>query len=142
MAEDDEQQEYNPLYEMNYMRSLLESIDNQMNSLMSGLQELRRASSVLKEQSIESSTDTRVSIGAGIFANAKIETSGKLLVPIGSNVYIEENKDKATERLERNIKEVEDSLQKMIDQRAEVSNRYETLASLVQQQREQTQTQE
>ncbi len=134
MADEEEQQQYNPVYELNYLRSLLESIDNQMNSLLGGLQELRKAHNVLKEQSIESSSDTRVSIGAGIYANAKIETSGQLLVPIGSSIYIEEGKDKATERLNRNIKEVEDSLQKMSDQRTEVSNRYEALSSLVQQQ--------
>ncbi len=142
MAGEEEQQDYDPVYELNYMRSLLESIDNQMNSLMSGLQELRRASGVLKEKSIETSRETRVSIGAGIYANAKIDTSAKLLVPIGSSIYIEEAPGKASERLDKNIKEVEESLQKMMDQRSEVSGRYEALASLVQQQRGQSESQE
>ncbi|AKA48666.1 hypothetical protein IX51_05645 [uncultured archaeon] len=133
MAED-EQQQYDPMYEINYMRSLLESIDNQMNTLSRGLEELKRAFYVLKDQNIETSPETRVSIGAGIFANAKVETEKDLLVPIGSSIYVEENKDKTIERLDNNIKEVENSLTGMGNQRAEISNRYQTLLSLVQQQ--------
>lgn len=133
MAED-EQQQFDPTYEISYLRSLIESIDNQMNTLSRGLDELRRAQSVLKNQDIGTSPETRVSIGAGIFASAKIETSKDLLVPIGSSIYVEEGSSKTVERLDNNIQEVEASLNSMNSQRMEVSNRYQTLVSLVQQQ--------
>lgn len=140
MAE--EEQRFNPLDEINYLRSLLDSIDTQMNSLVRGLEELRKAFYALKENDIESSEETRVSIGAGIFANVKIQMNEKLLVPIGSSVYVEEEKDKTTSRLERNIQEVEESLTSMRNQRDEISNRYQTLVSLVQQQQNSEQPQE
>lgn len=141
MAE--EEQSFNPMDEINYMRSLLESIDNQMNSLIRGLEELRRAFYALKDNAIESSEDTRVTIGAGIFANVKIEMKKNLLVPIGSNIYVEEDRDKTSARLEQNIKDVENSLSSMGNQRDEISNRYQALVSLVQQQSgEQQQEQE
>lgn len=133
MAEEDEQQ-FDPTYEISYLRSLIESIDAQMNALSRGLDELRRAYSVLKDQEIGKSPETRISIGAGIFANAKLETSSKLLVPIGSSIYVEEESNLTLERLNNNIREVETSLTGMSNQRAEVSNRYQTLLSLVQQQ--------
>lgn len=133
MAED-EQQQYDPMYELNYMRSLLDSIDNQMNSLSKGLEELRRAYYSLKDQEIGKSDETRITIGAGIFVNAKLETEKSLLVPIGSSIYIEEEREKTIERLDNNIKEVETSLTGMTNQRAEISNRYQTLLSIVQQQ--------
>ncbi len=134
MADDDEQQQFDPTYEISYLRSLLESIDNQMNALSRGLEELRRAFYVLKDQDLGKSPETRVSIGAGIFATAKLETSKKLLVPIGSSIYVEEDSNRTIERLDTNIKEVETSLTGMDNQRAEVSNRYQTLVSLMQQQ--------
>lgn len=133
MAEDESRQ-YNPVYEINYLRSLLESIDTQMNALTRGLDELRRAYFVLKDQNIGKSDETKVSIGAGIFANAKIETESNLLVPIGSSLYVEEKRDRTLERLDNNIREVETSIMGMTNQRAEISNRYETLVALVQQQ--------
>lgn len=132
MAEDE--QRYNPLDEINYMRSLLDSIDTQMNSLIRGLEELRRAFNALRDNAIESSEDTRVSLGAGIFANARLEMKKNLLVPIGSSIYIEEDREKTSARLEQNIKDVENSLSSMGNQRDEISNRYQALVSMVQQQ--------
>lgn len=130
----DEEQKFNPMDEINYMRSLLDSIDTQMNSLVRGLDELKRAFYSLKDKDIESSEETRVSIGAGIFANARIEMGQKLLVPVGSSIYIEEDREKATARLERNIEDVQNSITSMGNQRDEISNRYQALVSYVQQQ--------
>lgn len=132
MAEEDQQ--YDPMAEINYLRSLIDSIDNQTNNLVRGLDELRRAHSALNDENILSSRDTRVSLGAGVYASAKIEMNRNFLVPIGSRVYIEESREKAVSRMDSNIKEIEASLQSMYNQRTELSNRYQALVSMVQQQ--------
>lgn len=119
--------------EINYIRSLMESLDNQLSVLMRGMDEIRRAYSVLKEEGLVSSKDTRVSIGAGIYAKAKVDPKEKLFVPIGSELYIEEEPTKSVSRLDQNIKELDASIQNVQSRRADLSGRYNSLVALLQQ---------
>lgn len=137
MAEDEQQ--IDPTYEINYIRSLIEQIDAQMTSLVRGLDEVRRAYNVLKDQDVSASAETRVALGAGVYANARIDLDQKLLVPIGSSIYIEETREETASRLDTNIQEIETSLESMRYQRTELSNRYQGLVSMMQQQEAQGQ---
>lgn len=126
------QQNINIVDEINYIKSLIDSIDSQINVLLRGLDELRRAVSVLKDQNLASSEETRISIGAGIYVNAKIDVTENILVPIGSDLYKEENVEKTVSRLDENIAEVEKSINNFSAQREELSRRYESMVSLLQ----------
>lgn len=123
--------------ELNYIRSLMESLDNQLTVLMRGMDEIRRAYSVLKEEGITASKNVKVSIGAGIYAKADIDPREKLFVPIGSDLYIEEEPKKSVERLDQNIKELDSSIQNVQTRRADLSSRYNSLVAVLQQAQEQ-----
>ncbi len=123
--------------ELNYLRSLMESLDSQLSVLVRGMDEIRKAYSVLKEEGLTASKDVRVSIGAGIFAKAKIDSSDKLFVPIGSDLYVEEESHKSISRLDQNLKELDASIQNVQGRRSEISSRYNSLVSVLQQAQEQ-----
>lgn len=124
---------FNVSEELNYLRSLMESLDNQLSVLMRGMDEVRKAYSVLKEEGILGSNNVKVSIGAGIFVDADIDPKKKLFVPIGSDLYVEEEPAKSVERLDKNIKELDESIQSVQTRRTDISSRYNSLVSLVQQ---------
>ncbi len=124
---------FNVSEELNYLRSLMESLDSQLSVLVRGMDEIRKAYSVLKEEGIIGSKDVKVSIGAGIFANANIDPKKKLFVPIGSDLYVEEEPAKSMDRLDQNLKELDASIQNVQSRRSDISSRYNSLVSLVQQ---------
>lgn len=128
------EEQFNVTNELNYLRSLIESIDSQLSILRRGLEELRRALSVLNESAIGTSSETRMTIGAGIFAKARIDLSENLIVPIGSEMYVEEQREKTVRRLEKNVGEVQQSIDGLVSQRNELGNRYESILALMQQQ--------
>lgn len=123
--------------ELNYLRSIMESLDNQLSVLSRGMEEIRKAYSVLKEEGLTASKDVRVSIGAGIFAKANVDPKDKLFVPIGSDLYVEEEPGKSLERLDQNVKELDASIQNVQGRRSEISSRYNSLVSVLQQAQDQ-----
>ena len=122
--------------ELNYLRSLMESLDSQLSVLVRGMDEIRKAYAVLKEEGLAVSKDVRVSIGAGIYAKAKINPSDKLFVPIGSDLYVEEEPQKSLARLDQNMKELDTSIQNVQGRRSEISSRYNSLVAVLQQAQE------
>ncbi|MCL4480789.1 MAG: prefoldin subunit alpha [Candidatus Thermoplasmatota archaeon] len=125
--------------ELDYLKSLIESVDNQLSVLVRGMEEYNRALLVLKENYLKDSRDVKVSIGAGIYLKADIHSDEKLFVPIGSDLYIEEDSKTTLSRLDRNIKEIQDSVQNIQQRRYEITERYNTLISAVQRQIQQPQ---
>lgn len=124
---------FNVADELEYLRSLMESLDNQLSVLMRGMDEVRKAYSALKEDAITTSKDVKVSLGAGIFVKANVNPKEKLFVPIGSNLYVEEDSATSVVRLEKNVKELDESIQNVQSRRSDISGRYNSLVSLVQQ---------
>lgn len=128
--------DFNVADELNYLRSLMESLDNQLSVLVRGMDEVRKAYAVVKEEAISASKDVKVSIGAGIFVKANLDSKKKLFVPIGSNLYVEEDPDKSVVRLDKNLKELDESIQSVQSRRSDISGRYNSLVSLVEQAQE------
>ena len=120
--------------ELNYLRSLIESMDDQLSVLIRGMDELRKTHAVLKEDQLALAKEMRVTVGSGIFIRAKLELDQKLFVPIGSDLYVEEEAPKTLVRLEQNVKDIEVSIQNVQARRGEVSTRYNSLVSMAQQQ--------
>ncbi|MCL5782603.1 MAG: prefoldin subunit alpha [Candidatus Thermoplasmatota archaeon] len=120
--------------ELNYLRSLIDSMDNQLSVLIRGMDELRKTHAVLKEDQLASAKEMRVTVGSGIFVKAKLELDQNLFVPIGSDLYVEEESPKTLVRIDQNVKDIEVSIQNVQARRSEVSTRYNSLVSMVQQQ--------
>jgi len=120
--------------ELDYLKSLIDSIDNQLSVLVRGMDEYNRALVVLKENYLKDSKDVKIGIGAGIYMKADLHNEEKLFVPIGSDLYIEEDSSVTLGRLDRNIKEIQDSVQNIQQRRTEISDRYNSLVAAVQNQ--------
>ncbi len=134
-----EENQVNIVDEINYTKSLIDSLDTQLNGLLRGMEEIRRVQTILKDTEISNSRDRRISIGAGIFALGNIDTKSRMLVPIGSDVYIEEEPEKLSNRLDRNITDLQNSIGTLNTRRSDLVNRYEALLSVVNQAREEEQ---
>jgi len=120
--------------ELDYLRSVIESLDSQINSLARGLEELGKTFSSLKDSNLRESGETMINLGSGIYARAHLDLNAKLLVPIGSDLFIEEEASRTAERLEKTLKEINDSLLSLQQQRKDVEYRYNTIVALIQQQ--------
>ena len=134
-----EENQVNIVDEINYTKSLIDSLDTQLNGLLRGMEEIRRVQTILKDTEISGSRDRRISIGAGIFALGNIDIKSRMLVPIGSDVYIEEDPEKLSNRLDRNITDLQNSIGTLNTRRSDLVNRYEALLSVVNQAREEEQ---
>lgn len=134
-----EENQVNIVDEINYTKSLIDSLDTQLNGLLRGMEEIRRVQTILKDTEISGSRDRRISIGAGIFALGNIDTKSRMLVPVGSDVYIEEDPEKLSNRLDRNIADLQNSIGTLNTRRSDLVNRYEALLSVVNQAREEEQ---
>ncbi|MEM0155780.1 MAG: prefoldin subunit alpha [Thermoplasmataceae archaeon] len=133
MAEDTQ---VNIVDEINYTKSLIDSLDNQLNSLLRGMEEIRRVQAILKDTGISEAKDRRIAIGSGIFALGNIDVKSKMLVPIGSDVYLEENPERVSGRLENNLLELQNTISALDARRTELFNRYESMLSIVDQARQ------
>lgn len=118
--------------EMNYYKSLIDSTERQISNLEKLAQELSVTVAVIEDKDLFQSEDKKISIGSGIFINAKIEKPESLIVPIGADIYVEEKPDKVAERLKSNMQQVSASLDSLYARRKDLTNRYESLLMVLQ----------
>jgi prefoldin alpha subunit len=112
---------------------MISTLDNQISILVRGMEEIQRATSILKEEGIEGSSDVKTLIGAGIYARSSLKLKEKLLVPIGSDIYIEEDRENTIKRLQKNFEEVGGSLKTAQERRDDLAMRYDSLVTMIQQ---------
>ncbi|WP_162509336.1 prefoldin subunit alpha [Thermogymnomonas acidicola] len=96
--------------QIQYIKGLIDTTEAQIQVLSRALEDMIRARSILEDASLRSSKSLRVSIGAGIYVDAKLNLEEKVMVPIGSDTYIQESAEDAVKRLKSNEEEVKDSL--------------------------------
>lgn len=120
--------------QLEYLKTMISSLDNQISILLKAYEEVQRAYSIIKDLELQSSGEMKTLIGAGIYANSTLNLNQKLLVPIGSDLYIEEEKEKTANRLEKNSQEITSSLREAQDRRSDLAARHDSIVSLVQQQ--------
>ena len=120
--------------QLEYLKTMISSLDNQISILLKAYEEVQRALSIIKDIELQSSGEMKTLIGAGIYASSTLNLGQKLLVPIGSDLYIEEEKEKTATRLEKNSQEITSSLRDAQDRRSDLATRHDSIVSLVQQQ--------
>ncbi|MCL4340712.1 MAG: prefoldin subunit alpha [Candidatus Thermoplasmatota archaeon] len=120
--------------QLEYLKTMISSLDNQISILLKAYEEVQRAYSIIKDLELQSSGEMKTLIGAGIYASSTLNLNQKLLVPIGSDLYIEEEKEKTANRLEKNSQEITSSLREAQDRRSDLAARHDSIVSLVQQQ--------
>jgi prefoldin alpha subunit len=120
--------------QLEYLKTMISSLDNQISILLKAYEEVQRALSIIKDIELQSSGEMKTLIGARIYASSTLKMGQKLLVPIGSDLNIEEEKEKTATRLEKNSQEITSSLRDAQDRRSDLATRHDSIVSLVQQQ--------
>lgn len=118
--------------EINYMRSLMDSTENQIESLERLLSEMATTLSVVTSKDMFDSEEKRINIGSGIYIEAIIRKPDKFIVPIGSDVYAEFGPEDVEKRLKDNMKQITDTLESLYLRRKELNSRYNSLLMLLQ----------
>ncbi len=115
--------------QLNYIESLISSIDSQVDAFNRLISEMQGTIAMLSDREIEKSADRMISIGSGIYVRGSLNLSENLIVPIGSGVYIEEDAQKALNRLNGNITDIKKSITNLLSQRNDLVNRYNEIYS-------------
>jgi len=121
--------------QLEYLKNLMENIDSRMNLLLKTLEESSETIALLKDNDYQKSSDVKISIGSGLFSKATLDT-GKIIVPVGSNVFIEEEREKTIKRMEDNIKGLQDTYNNLIKQKQTAQNNYDALVYSIQRSQE------
>ena len=121
--------------QLEYLKNLMENIDSRMNLLLKTLEESGETIALLKDNDYQKSSDVKISIGSGLFSKATLDT-GKIIVPVGSNVFIEEESEKTIKRMEDNIKGLQDTYSNLIKQKQTAQNNYDALVYSIQRSQE------
>ena len=123
--------------QIEYLKNLIENIDSRLNLLLKTLEESSDTLALLKDNEYKNSRDVKISIGSGLFSKATLDTD-KIVVPIGSSIYIEEERDKTVKRMEDNIKSLQDTYNNLIKQKQTAQNNYDALMYSIQRSQEGT----
>ncbi len=123
--------ENNIMEQLDYLKNLIDNIDQRLNLLLKTLEESNETLSFLNDNEYQNSNDVKISIGSGLFSKATLNP-GNIIVPIGSSVFIEEEKEKTIKRLQDNIKGLNDTYNSLIKQKDMAQNNYDALVYSIQ----------
>ncbi|KAA8922978.1 prefoldin subunit alpha [Thermoplasma sp.] len=113
--------------QLNYIESLISSVDSQIDTLNKAMIEVQNTIDLLSNSDLEKSPEKLISIGSGLFAKGSISIDQDLIVPIGSGIYVAENRERSIERLKKNLDDIKASMQKLLDQRKTLVDQYNTV---------------
>jgi len=120
------------LYSLAAQLKMLEAYLNDLiareSTIIRFLQEARLVIDAIR--GLSSSTgevDTLLPLGIGVYVHAKVNTNDKLLVSIGSDIAIEKGKDDAINYIEGRVKELENALVAVNNQKQEIQMRIESI---------------
>lgn len=129
------------IQELEYLKGVIESYNDQISRIGRVVDEINLSLSVIGNRKSIEGNETRVSIGYGVYVNARIENFDKLLIPIGSGIYREDSAENVENRLKSELQSLQASMDSLLEKRKESENRYETLLTVVQQASAQNQKQ-
>ncbi len=129
------------IQELEYLKGVIESYNDQISRIGRVVDEINLSLSVIGNRKNIEGNETRVSIGYGVYVNARIENFDKLLLPIGSGIYREDSAENVENRLKSELQSLQASMDSLLEKRKESENRYETLLTVVQQASAQNQKQ-
>ena len=99
-------QEENRLFELQVLSQEIQNIQTQLNSAVSGLNEMQILRNTLEElKKIDENTEIIIPLSHGIFTKGKITKGEELFNLVGSNIVVEKNINETKESINAQIKE-------------------------------------
>ncbi len=118
--------------EINLTRSLLDSTERQISTVDKAYQDLAVTLAVVKEKPKLSGKTVKISIGSGMYVDGEIGNSDKVIVPVGSDVFVESTAEDAGKRIEDNMENLRKTLDELIQRQADLRIRYDNLLAIAQ----------
>jgi prefoldin alpha subunit len=104
---------------MEYYRAQLEGLAEQQQFIQHALEENVRAGETLKQyQSAGEGAEILVPVGGNSFVYAKVASSEKVLVGLGSGVTVEKSAEEALDVIKDRINELTETVKKVSERRA------------------------
>jgi prefoldin alpha subunit len=123
-----EEKLYSLAAQLKMLEAYLNDLITRESTIIRFLQEARLVIDAIR--GLSSSTgevDTLLPLGIGVYVHAKVNANDKLLVSIGSDIAIEKGKDDAINYIEGRVKELENALVAVNNQKQEIQMRIESI---------------
>jgi len=113
------------MYQMQMLENYFVELNRKEESLIGIIREAASAIQSIKAINEQPESSTLVPMGMGSFVKAKILSSEKLILNLGSGVAVEKDKDSAINYLESRLKEMEVALTDTAAQKQQVMSNLE-----------------
>lgn len=118
--------------EINLTRSLLDSTERQISTVDKAYQDLAVTLAVVNEKPVLSGKTVRISIGSGMYIEGMITDSDKVIVPVGSDVFVESTAGDARKRIEESMENLRKTLDELVQRQSDLRIRYDNLLAIAQ----------
>jgi len=107
--------------ELNLYKSQAEIIQQQVEAIQGSILEIETLETTIDNVGNEDPLSTLVPIGAGSFMNAEIKNTKEVVMSVGAGVAITKSIEDAKETIDSQKKELNDTLNKMLDNLQKIS---------------------
>jgi len=98
-----------------YYKQQLESIDAQLQYLLTVLAEYQRAKTTVEQlHAADPNTEVLVPLGGGTFVNGSVKDTSNVLIGIGAGLVVEKSIDEALVKLDDRIKKIQQNQEKIV----------------------------
>jgi prefoldin alpha subunit len=128
----DSEAQANLVDEINMTRSLMDSTDRQISTVDKAYQDLAVTLAVVNEKPELADKTIRISIGSGMYVEGKIEGSDNIIVPVGSDIFVEATTGEARKRIEESMESLRKTLDELLQRQSDLRIRYDSLMAIAQ----------
>ena len=118
--------------EINMTRSLLNSTERQISTVDKAYQDLAVTLAVVNEKPELADKAVRISIGSGMYVEGKIDDSDKIIIPVGSDVFVESTTGEAKKKIEESMESLRKTLDELLQRQSDLRIRYDSLMAIAQ----------
>lgn len=118
--------------EINMTRSLLDSTERQISTVDKAYQDLAMTLAVVNEKPELADKAVRISIGSGMYVEGKIADSDKIIIPVGSDVFVESTTGEAKKKIEESMESLRKTLDELLQRQSDLRIRYDSLMAIAQ----------
>ncbi len=118
--------------EINMTRSLLDSTERQISTVDKAYQDLAMTLAVVNEKPELADKAVRISIGSGMYVEGKIDDSDKIIIPVGSDVFVESTTGEAKKKIEESMESLRKTLDELLQRQSDLRIRYDSLMAIAQ----------
>ena len=97
-----------------FLKEQLDNMSKQADAMQAAILETQAAINALEEIGKDANHNALIPLGAGTFVRGKIDDTGEIMIAIGSDIVIKEEREKAEKILEQRMKDMENSYTKLL----------------------------